>query len=1663
MNAKLQGIYGKSLFTLSAYFTAPLVILAQALPTGINDPLVTPGNPFATYRLSGIDKIDYFSWGVTLEIPIASIGGRGAGGYNITVPLRNTWIPFLSHRDDVPSTIDYDLPSGHQRYGAGTLSFERKSNPPDRTCPNDPGVSFPGESVLYLVWTAPDGSETLLFDTKTNGQPLFGTVDCNARTYQGPDRGTVFRSVDGTDLTFVSSVEVAGDASLPGTQGLLYTRDGTRYSFDSWGGVRQIEDRNGNLTQFANRLDGFDATDSEGRHVTAAYSSWDSATYPYPTSAQDVITYRANGTNQTVTIHYSPMNTVMAGESTQSYYCLFPDLLDPTNEVQFNPLVASSISLPDGTSYSLRYNAYGEVAQVTLPTGGMYRYKFAEANCQNNGNSGLIAYGSGPFAVVRRLLERDEYSDGINLSGKLLLSAGPASADPSFPSRPVSATTVQFQDSNGNTLRQEVHYFYGDSVSLAVDRNQPFAYWWKGKEFKMTVGTPGATTQTTENTLCQRPFNTGDSAWYNPNSETAPAHDMEICQTDTTLENGSKSRVSLSFDQYNNVIDQKWFDWGAGAPGALLKEAQTSFNYAAVFVNLNILNLPAETQIFDSAGSKVADTKYGYDETGVGNAPNIVGHDNGNYGGGGIRGNLTSVQRCLNPASCSWLTTRYTYDIAGNVLSITDPNYASDPRFGPTNFSYADNQNTYAHVTSRTNALGQKETWQYDYDTGKPVLETDANLVQTKYEYIDPLSRVTDIHRGVNGSTSLAYEHIDYPSPADVHIHSDQTTENNPVLHSETLYDGLGRQVESRQYEDSGQYISTKKRYDALSRVVNITNPCRPGSCDATTYGYDALGRVVSKQIAQDQPITTVYSGNQTTVTDQAGKVRATLTDALGRITTVVEDPGNKNYTTTYSYNALDDLIHVNQSGRTRDFAYDSVKRLIAARNPENASAQNPPSLPCGGATNGFNGVWTTCYGYDSNGNLTSKMDNRNVQIGYTYDPLNRMTAKNYPPGTPPVTYTYDTASNGIGRLASIGSGGSSTTYGAYDGLGRITQSTQVTLNQTFPFSYNYNRAGALVSETYPSGRKVTTGYDSANRAWLLQGMQGTTTTNYIGKPSDPTTWISYWPHGGIYSFGRGNSLWHFASFNNHLQQTESYESLNNINTLATMLFVSCPNWGVNTNLNVLNICPQATQANDNGNLQSYDEYMGGPGYTQPGHYGQTFAYDGVNRLISAGEGSNWSRTFDYDPWGNLAEAGNGILLNVNTATSLSQYNANNQRSDLGQGYDAAGNQTSMNPQITLTYDAENRQTAAGGYTYAYDGDGRRVMKVGGGVTTVFVYDAMGELAAEYSNAANTSSCLTCYLSYDHLGTTRLVTNASGQVVSRHDYLPFGEEIPGGVGGRDSTWGSSADFVNQKFTGKERDPETQSDYFGARYYGGALGRWISPDKVNMTDQRLQSPTVTLNKYGYGGSNPLEYVDVDGEDITVFYEAGVPGHTILLAYNQETGQSGLRSFGPDHSQIGMVHTASGLPVSATDRFGLENIKSADDLRQHFSSITIQTSPEEAQKVINTLIEHPDGKYTTYWNNCTTTCAQILRDIGKLDEHPLTPVAQFNALYYRYGNQAASEGFWGTTFKNGIDYGKHKLIYNPFDLLFKTINCTKYTWTTTNSEGKVIQKSSETVCR
>ena len=126
---------------------------------------------------------------------------------------------------------------------------------------------------------------------------------------------------------------------------------------------------------------------------------------------------------------------------------------------------------------------------------------------------------------------------------------------------------------------------------------------------------------------------------------------------------------------------------------------------------------------------------------------------------------------------------------------------------------------------------------------------------------------------------------------------------------------------------------------------------------------------------------------------------------------------------------------------------------------------------------------------------------------------------------------------------------------------------------------------------------------------------------------------------------------------------------------------------------------------------------------------------------------------------------------------------------------------------LQFQYDAENRmitssfnQTTA---QYTYDGLGHRVTKTVGGQTTTYVYDPFGNLAQEYGPASPVTAPE--YLVADALGSTRLVIDSSGAALRCYDYLPFGEELAAGTGGRtapcfgNATYPASGpDVVNRK-------------------------------------------------------------------------------------------------------------------------------------------------------------------------------------------------------------------------------------------------------------------------
>ncbi|MBX3282035.1 MAG: RHS repeat-associated core domain-containing protein [Acidobacteria bacterium] len=640
--------------------------------------------------------------------------------------------------------------------------------------------------------------------------------------------------------------------------------------------------------------------------------------------------------------------------------------------------------------------------------------------------------------------------------------------------------------------------------------------------------------------------------------------------------------------------------------------------------------------------------------------------------------------------------------------------------------------------------------------------------------------------------------------------------------------------------------------YNDMGRVAKTSNPVRAGaaptcssSLEWTTPAYDDLGRAISITTPDNAVVTTAYSlatsgsqiGAAVTVTDQAGKVRRSITNAMGQLTRVDEpdaggqlgDTSSPTQPTYYTYDVLNNLTTVGQGVQTRNFAYNSLSRLVSAQNPESGTIQ---------------------YSYDANGNLTSKVDARTITTAYTYDALNRVLTRTYTGETgyttPNVSYFYDNLANAKGKLIKVENTYSKTEYQAFDILGRVTQSQQTTDGTAYdPMTYTYNLSGALIEQKYPSGRIVKTSLDDDG---MLKKVDSNKTPSDIWR--NYANNFRYTAAGAIESMQLGNGKFENTQFNSRLQPVQI-----GLGSSASTQ-------------NILKLSFDYGTTDNNGNVKSQVITVPTVGTNQGFAAVQNYTYDSLNRISQAAENitgqtpPNWKQTFIYDRYGNrrFDEANTTMPSSfANQAISNPTISTVNNRFAPGQGYsyDLSGNTTVDALGRTYTYDAENKQVEVIENSvligkYFYDGDGKRIKKISADETVIFVYDAIGKLVAEYANQISQTPKIS-YLTNDNLGSPRITTDALGQVISRRDFRPFGEEISR------SNYGS--DSVRQKFTGYERDGETGLDFAQNRMFNYSHGRFTSPDQV-FNDQWPGVPQ-TWNLYSYVSNNPLNFVDPSG--------------------------------------------------------------------------------------------------------------------------------------------------------------------------------------------------------
>ena len=142
--------------------------------------------------------------------------------------------------------------------------------------------------------------------------------------------------------------------------------------------------------------------------------------------------------------------------------------------------------------------------------------------------------------------------------------------------------------------------------------------------------------------------------------------------------------------------------------------------------------------------------------------------------------------------------------------------------------------------------------------------------------------------------------------------------------------------------------------------------------------------------------------------------------------------------------------------------------------------------------------------------------------------------------------------------------------------------------------------------------------------------------------------------------------------------------------------------------------------------------------------------------------------------------------------------------------------------------------------------------------TTEYVFNGdtlVSTLDQQFANGAATGTAQTSYVHADHLGSTNVVTNASGTVVQTLDYYPYGSpRIKSGT-----------DVSQREYIGQYFDEGSNLNYLNARYYDPARGHFLSQDPVfwSFSSDLLKDPQQ-LNAYGYARDNPITVADPSGK-------------------------------------------------------------------------------------------------------------------------------------------------------------------------------------------------------
>ncbi|MDT4992361.1 MAG: hypothetical protein QOH97_2253, partial [Actinoplanes sp.] len=383
------------------------------------------------------------------------------------------------------------------------------------------------------------------------------------------------------------------------------------------------------------------------------------------------------------------------------------------------------------------------------------------------------------------------------------------------------------------------------------------------------------------------------------------------------------------------------------------------------------------------------------------------------------------------------ITTTYTYDAKGNLLTTSRPLYTAATAFTNQTVTYQHDDPAHpGDVTGVVNALGKTTSTTYDSAGDIATVTTPENRI-TGYTYDADGHRITTT--APPGEVSGA----------------------DPAAYTTTYgYDANGRHTSTGVAAPAGPQI-TSQVYDLDGRVTSSTDALSRTSHDT----WDLASELIKKTQPNNDARQTTYWPDGTIKTQADGLLKITSygADALGRVASVT-DPLNR--VTKYTYDAVGAVLTTTDpQNQVTTNTYDGAEELLTTTYSDGATPKVTRTYNAGGlAATVVDASGTTTSGYDSLGRLTSQ--SRAAQtVGYGYDLADRVTALTYPNGKT-VTHAYDR-----------------------DGL-----LTGVTDWFNASSMYGYDNGGRLAAMTAPNGVTTTIGHDAPGQITGITLTDGQTT-----------------------------------------------------------------------------------------------------------------------------------------------------------------------------------------------------------------------------------------------------------------------------------------------------------------------------------------------------------------------------------------------------------------------------------------------------------------------------------------------------------------------------------------------------------------------------------------